>query len=116
MAASFAFKDGCKAAKPTLLEPIMEVRVIVPNDYVGDVMGDLNKRRGLVMGMEPSDDDSVIIAQVPQSEILTYIIDLKTMTQAQASFTSKFLRYDEVPPLFADKVIKELNQEVVEQK
>ncbi len=116
MAASFAFKDGCKAAKPTLLEPIMEVKVTCPNEYVGDVMGDLNKRRGLVMGMEPSDEDSVIVAQVPQSEILTYIIDLKTMTQAQASFTSKFLRYDEVPPMIAEKVIKELNQEAVEQK
>lgn len=116
MAASFAFKDGCKQAKPTLLEPIMEVRVTVPNDYVGDVMGDLNKRRGLVMGMEPTNDESIIIAQVPQSEILTYIVDLKTMTQAQATYTSTFVRYDEVPTHIADKVIQELNAEAVESK
>ena len=79
-------------------------------------MGDLNKRRGLVMGMEPTNDESIIIAQVPQSEILTYIVDLKTMTQAQATYTSTFVRYDEVPTHIADKVIQELNAEAVESK
>lgn len=116
MAASLAFKEGCKQANPTLLEPIMEVRVTVPQEYVGDVMGDLSKRRGLVMGMEPADDESVIVAQVPQSEILSYIVDLKTMTQAQATFTSTFVRYDEVPAHIAEKVIQELNAEAVESK
>ena len=67
-----------------------------------ETLGDLSKRRGLVMGMEPADDESVIVAQVPQSEILSYIVDLKTMTQAQATFTSTFVRYDEIPAHIAE--------------
>lgn len=107
MAASIAFKDGCKKAIPALLEPIMEIRVVVPNDYVGDIMGDLNKRRGLITGIEPIGEEQIITADVPQNEIGKYIIDLKTMTQAQASFTMKFSRYAEVPPHLVDKIIKE---------
>jgi len=107
MAASFAFKDGCKAAKPTLLEPIMEVKVVAPNEYIGDIMGDLSKRRGIIMGIDPIGEEQYITAEVPQSELGKYIIDLKTMTQAQATFTMKFVRYDEVPEMLVDKVVAE---------
>lgn len=107
MAASLAFKDGCKQAKPTILEPIMELRIVAPNDYIGDIMGDMNKRRGLIIGIEPVGDEQIITAEAPQSEVRKYIIDLKTMTQAQATFTMKFIRYAEVPAHLVDKVIKE---------
>ncbi len=106
MAASFAFKDGCRAAKPTILEPIMEICVVAPSDYVGDIMGDLNKRRGIIVGIEPVGDEQYITADVPQAELQKYIIDLKTMTQAQASFTMKFVRYQEVPGQLVDKIIQ----------
>lgn len=106
MAASFAFKDGCRAAKPTILEPIMEICVVAPSDYVGDIMGDLNKRRGIIVGIEPVGDEQYITAEVPQAELQKYIIDLKTMTQAQASFTMKFVRYQEVPGQLVDKIIQ----------
>lgn len=112
MAASFAFKEACRTtAKPVLLEPIMEIRVTVPNEYVGDIMGDLTKRRGLVTGTEVLTDEQIILAEVPQLEVLTYIIDLKTMTQGQATFTMKFIRYEEVPQHMTDKIIKSLPKE-----
>ncbi len=107
MAASLAFKDGCKQAKPTILEPIMEIVVVAPNEYVGDIMGDLSKRRGLIMGQEPVGEESYITAEVPQVELSKYIIDLKTMTQGQATFTMKFIRYSEVPGNLVDKIIQE---------
>ncbi len=106
MAASFAFKDGCKQAKPTILEPIMEIKVVGPNEFIGDIMGDLSKRRGIIMGIEPVGEEQYITAEVPQSELSKYIIDLKTMTQAQATFTMKFIRYDEVPSNLVDKIIQ----------
>ena len=107
MAASLAFKDGCAKAKPTLLEPIMEVKVVGPNEFVGDIMGDLSKRRGIIMGIEPVGEEQSLTAEVPQSELQTYIIDLKTMTQSQATFTMKFIRYDEVPSNLVDKIIQD---------
>ena len=112
MAASFAFKDGCKAAKPTLLEPIMQIVVVAPNDYVGDIMGDLSKRRGLIMGIEPVGEEQYITAECPQVELSKYIIDLKTMTQGQATFTMKFLRYDEVPANLVPKIIHDRQVEL----
>jgi len=111
MAASFAFKDGCKAAKPTLLEPIMEIKVVAPNEYIGDIMGDLSKRRGIIMGIDPEGEEQYITAEVPQSELGKYIIDLNTMTQAQATFTMKFIRYDEVPAMLVDKIVAENKSE-----
>ena len=107
MAASIAFKDGCKQARPVILEPIMEITVITPNDFVGDIMGDLSKRRGIIQGIEVVGDEQYITAEVPQVELQKYIIDLKTMTQAQATFTMKFIRYDEVPTHLASKIIEE---------
>lgn len=107
MAASIAFKDGCKKAHPVLLEPIMQIKVITPNEYVGDIMGDLSKRRGIIEGIEVVGDEQYITAEVPQVELQKYIIDLKTMTQAQATFTMKFVRYDEVPTHLATKIFEE---------
>jgi elongation factor G len=85
----------------------MEVTVIAPNDYIGDIMGDMSKRRGLILGIEPVGDEQFITAECPQSELTSYIIDLKTMTQGQATFRMKFSRYEEVPPHLSEKVIKE---------
>ncbi|MCQ2547734.1 MAG: elongation factor G [Clostridia bacterium] len=108
IAASLAFKEGIKQAKPCLLEPIMKVEIIVPEDYMGDVMGDLNKRRGKIQGMEPQIDGSQkLIALVPQVELLEYAIQLRSMTQARASFTLEFNGYEEVPAQLAEKIIAE---------
>ncbi len=110
IAASLAFKKGVKQANPILLEPVMKVEVLVPEDYMGDVMGDMNKRRGRILGMEPQADGSqLIIAEAPQAELFEYAIDLRSMTQARGSFTMEFLRYDEVPANIAEKIIEEAN-------
>lgn len=107
IAASIAFKKGLEAAKPVLLEPIVEVRVRIPEEYMGDVMGDLNKRRGRIMGMEPQDNgDQLVIAEVPQAEMFKYAIDLRSMTQARGSFTMEFVRYEEVPSSISEKVVE----------
>ncbi|MGO1468987.1 MAG: elongation factor G [Tissierella sp.] len=112
MAASMAFKKGVEAAKPILLEPIMKLDVLVPEDYMGDVMGDINKRRGRVLGMEQQEDGTqLIVGEVPQAEILEYTIDLRSMTQARGSFSMEFVRYDEVPSNMAEKLIQELQNE-----
>lgn len=97
VAASIAYKKGLEAAQPILLEPIMSVQILVPDNYMGDVMGDINKRRGRVIGMEPEGRAQKIYAEVPMSEMFTYATDLRSMTQARGVFTSEFLRYDEVP-------------------
>lgn len=110
IAASLAFKKGIKEAKPVLLEPIMKVEVLVPDEYMGDVMGDMNKRRGRILGMEPQEDGmQLIIAEAPQSEMFKYAIDLRSMTQARGSFTMEFVRYEEVPSEISQKIIEEAN-------
>ena len=107
IAASIAFKKGIVEAKPCLLEPIMHVEIIVPDDYTGDVMGDMNKRRGRILGMEPMHGGlQKLIAEVPQVELFTYANDLRAMTQARGSFTLAFERYDEVPGQLAQKIIE----------
>ena len=106
LAASIAFKKGIVAAKPCLLEPIMHVEILVPNDYTGDVMGDMNKRRGMILGLEPQHDGlQKLIAEVPQAEMFDYAIVLRAMTQARGSFTMRFERYSELPGQLAEKVI-----------
>lgn len=107
MAASIAFKDGCKKAKPTLLEPIMNVEIVVTDDYVGDILGDLNKHRGRVLGIDPNGTHQVIHAEVPQVEMLKYTINLKTLTQDRGTFSMEFLRYEDMPIHLAEKVINE---------
>lgn len=97
VAASIAYKKGLEAAKPILLEPIMNVKILVPDSYMGDVMGDINKRRGRVIGMEPEGKVQKISAEIPMAEMFSYATDLRSMTQARGNFTSEFLRYDEVP-------------------
>jgi len=105
MAAILAFRDGFMKAKPTLLEPIMSVVVTVPDDYTGDVMGDMNKRRGRILGMEKIGKKQAIQAEAPHSEMLKYATDLRSMTQGRGSFTMQFERYDEAPNEVQTKVI-----------
>ena len=106
LAAILAFKEAMPKANPTLLEPIGSLAVTVPEDYVGDVMGDLSKRRGRPMGMNPdSDGNTVIEAEVPMAEMSSYAIDLRAMTQARGSFTLEFVRYEEVPKANQAKII-----------
>lgn len=108
IAASLAFKKGIAEAKPILLEPIMHVEILVPEEYMGDIMGDMNKRRGKILGMEPQPGgEQKVIAEAPMAEMFKYAITLRSMTQARGSFTMKFERYEEVPPHIAEKVIAE---------
>ena len=111
LAAILSFKEAMPKAAPTLLEPVMSLQVTVPDSYMGDVIGDLNKRRGRVMGMNPNaDGDTVVEAEVPQAEMSSYAIDLRAMTQARGSFTMKFERYEEVPKANQDKIIAEAKE------
>ena len=106
IAASIAFKKGIQEAKPILLEPVAKVDIDIPDEYLGDIMGDMNKRRGKILGMEQQPDGTqLVMAEAPMAEMYTYAIDLKSMTQARGSFTMEFLRYDEMPATMADKVI-----------
>ena len=108
LAAILAFKEAMPNANPTLLEPIGNLAVTVPEDYVGDVMGDLSKRRGRPMGMNPdADGNTVIEAEVPMAEMGSYAIDLRAMTQARGSFTLSFERYEEVPKANQAKIIED---------
>ena len=112
VAASVAFKKGIEQAKPVLLEPIVKVDILVPEDYMGDVMGDLNKRRGKINGMMPQENGKQMVsAEVPQSEMFKYAIDLRSMTQARGSFAMEYLRYDEVPSNLSKKIIESLIEE-----
>ena len=106
IAASLAFKKGIVEAKPCLLEPIMKMEIVIPDDYMGDVMGDMNKRRGKILGMEPTNDGGQkLLAEAPQAELFTYAIDLRAMTQGRGQFSMKFERYEEVPTHLAQKII-----------
>lgn len=105
IAASLAFKKGCEVAKPILLEPIMNVEVLVPDQFMGDIMGDMNSRRGRILGMEKSGNQQIIRAQAPLSEMYSYAIDLRSMTQGRGHFTMEFNSYEELPQNLAEKVI-----------
>ncbi|MGB7531034.1 MAG: elongation factor G [Bacilli bacterium] len=107
LAAALAFKNALPQLRPTILEPIMQINVYVKGDYVGDVMGDITKRRGRVLGMEQKDGYQEVIAEVPEAEITKYAVDLKAMTQASGFFTRKFLRYEQVPEHLIPKIIEE---------
>lgn len=108
LASIIAFRKGAEMAKPTLLEPISEVEIRVPEAYMGDVIGDINGKRGKVLGMEADGKFQVIKAHVPQSEMMRYAIDLKSMTQGRGSFDIRFLKYDEVPSKISEGIINEL--------
>ncbi len=112
LAAAIAFKNALKDAKPTILEPIMKIDILVRDEYVGDVMGDINKRRGQVQGMDRlAGGKQRITCEVPEAEIISYTIDLKAMTQGTGIFKREFVRYDEVPDYLIDGIIKEFTQE-----
>jgi len=111
VAGSLAFKKAVQDASPVLLEPIMEMTIRVKKDFVGDVMGDLNSRRGKVLGMDSTDKFEVISAHVPQKEILLYAPDLTSMTGGTGTFSVKFSHYEEVPAHLAEKIIAEANKE-----
>ncbi|MCX7883701.1 MAG: elongation factor G [Caloramator sp.] len=115
-AASLAYKKGMKEADPVILEPIMHMEVIVPDEYMGDIIGDINKRRGRVLGMEPQDGMQVVVAEVPMAELFKYATDLRSMTQARGSFTMKFERYEEVPANISQKIIESAHKEEEEEE
>ena len=105
-AAQLAYKAALPEASPVLLEPVGELKVTVPDSYMGDVIGDLNKRRGRVMGMDPVEGgNQVITAEVPMAEMMSYAIDLRAMTQSRGSFTLHFVRYEDCPPAAQEKAI-----------
>ena len=106
LAGSLAMREGAQAADPVLLEPIMKVEVVTPEEYMGDVMGDLNRRRGIVAGMEESVSGKIIRASVPLAEMFGYATDLRSATQGRATYSMEFEKYDEAPKNVADAVIK----------
>ena len=106
IAGSMGFKEGFRRAKPVLLEPIMKVEVVTPEEYSGDVIGDLNRRRGQILGMEESASGKAITADVPLSEMFGYATTVRSMSQGRATFTMEFTKYVEVPPNIADGIIK----------
>jgi elongation factor G len=109
IAGSLAFKKGAQEAGLVLLEPYVNMEIKVGKESVGDVMGDLNSRRGKVMGMDSEEGLEIINAQVPQSEVLSYATDLTSMTGGLGSFTINFSHYEEVPAQIAEKIVAEAN-------
>ena len=106
IAGSMGFKEGFRRAKPVLLEPIMKVEVVTPEEYSGDVIGDLNRRRGQILGMDETPSGKAITAEVPLSEMFGYATTVRSMSQGRATFTMEFGKYTEVPPNIADGIIK----------
>ena len=104
MAAGIAVKEGLKNAKPVLLEPVHSLKIAIPDAYLGDVMGDINKRRGRIMGTDNENGTTIVQAEVPLSEIKTYTMELRSLTRGSGKFVSEFLGYEEVPPMLAEKV------------
>jgi elongation factor G len=116
IAASLAYKKGMVDASPVLLEPVMHVEVYVPDSYMGDIIGDLNKRRGRILGMNPQDGGiQQIVAEVPQAEMFKYATDLRSMTQGRGYFTETFERYEEVPPMISQKIIEEAKKSMTDE-
>ncbi|MBA3662531.1 MAG: elongation factor G [Gammaproteobacteria bacterium] len=105
IAGSMAFKEGAKKAKPVILEPIMKVEAVTPEDFMGDVMGDLNRRRGILQGIDDSPSGKLIHAEVPLSEMFGYATDLRSMTQGRATYSMEFAKYNEVPMNVAEQII-----------
>jgi len=111
VAGSMAFKKGFMQADPILLEPIMDVEVNVPEEYMGDIMGDINSRRGRIQGMEPADGMQTIKARIPMAEMFRYAIDLRSMTQGRGIFSMQFSHYEEVPSHVSEKIIESAQEE-----
>jgi len=106
IAGSMCFREGARTARPALLEPMMKVEVVTPEEYMGDVMGDLNRRRGLVQGMDDSPSGKIIRAEVPLAEMFGYATDLRSATQGRATYSMEFAKYNEAPASIAEAVIK----------
>ena len=112
LAAILAFKSGIEKAKPVLLEPVVRMEIRIPEEYMGDVMGDLNKRRGRVLGMDHTETgEQLLLAEVPEAEILKYSIDLRGLTQGRGEFEYEFARYEEVPENISKRIIEERNKD-----
>ena len=107
IAGSMGFKIAVEKARPVILEPVMHMEITVPDECMGDVIGDLNSRRGKVLGMETKGHAQTIKAQVPMAEVLKYAQDLHSMTSGRGGFHMEFSRYEELPPHLAERVIKE---------
>jgi elongation factor G len=116
IAGSMGFKNAIEKARPVLLEPIMSLDITVPEDCMGDVIGDLNSRRGKVLGMETKGHQPTIKAQVPMAEVLKYAPDLRSLTSGRGEFQMEFSHYEEVPPHLAERVIKEAKAAEAAQK
>lgn len=110
-AARIAYRKGCTEASPVLLEPIVRIEVLVPDEYMGDIMGDINKRRGRIMGMSQVHGQQQVVAELPMSETFKYATDLRSMTQARGSFSMSFERYEEAPPEVSKKIIESAQKE-----
>ena len=106
-AAKLAYEDGCSRAKPVILEPVYAYKITVPDNYTGDILGDMNKRRGRILGMEVEDGKQVISAEAPIAEMQKYATDLRSMTQGRGKFSFEFLRYEEVPFATQEKIIQD---------
>ncbi len=115
-AARIAYKKGAAEASPVLLEPVMHVEVLVPDEYMGDIMGDISTRRGRIMGMNQVDGMQQVVAEVPMAEMFKYATDLRSKTQARGSFTMRFERYEEVPADVAKKIIESAVKEEEEEE
>jgi elongation factor G len=111
LAGSAAFKEAAANANPVLLEPVLEVEVFTPEDYVGDVIGDLNQRRGRILGIEPAGRSQKVRALVPQSELYKYATSLRSLTQGRAAHTRRFSSFEEVPAHEVQKVIEATKKE-----
>jgi elongation factor G len=109
IAGSMGFKEGAVKANPVLLEPIMKVEVVTPEEYMGDVMGDLNRRRGIVQGMDDAISGKIIRAEIPLAEMFGYATDLRSATQGRATYSMEFAKYAEAPASVADAVIKKVS-------
>ena len=105
IAGSMGFKAGAAQANPVLLEPVMKVEIVTPEDYLGAVTGDLNRRRGILQGTEESPAGKIIRAEVPLSEMFGYATDLRSATQGRATYTMEFAKYNQVPPNIAEGII-----------
>ncbi len=111
LAAIMAFKNGVKEANPVLLEPVMKVAVTVPDENIGDIIGDLNSRRGRVLGVEGRGNYQVVEANVPMSEMLKYAPDLNSKTGGRGTFTMEFSHYEEVPSQLTEKIVAQAKKE-----
>jgi elongation factor G len=105
IAASMGFKEACRKAKPVLLEPVMDVEVVTPEEYMGAIVGDLNSRRGRIVSMEARGSSQVIRATVPLGQMFGYATEMRSMTQGRATYTMQFSRYEEVPPAIAEEIM-----------